>query len=85
MEQFLRFPLPFGNRLARALDVRARAIVIALEEDDARPDIDRLFVFGCEVMIKTGDEKFFDARRALGVVRRWRRAESVRCGSVINR
>jgi hypothetical protein len=24
-------------------------------------------------MIKTGDEKFFDARRALGVVRSWRR------------
>jgi hypothetical protein len=46
--------------------------VIAFEEDDARPDIDCLFVFGCEVMIKTGDEKFFDARRALGVCCGWR-------------
>jgi len=72
VQEFLGFPLPLGNRRSRAVDVRASPIVIALEEDDARPDIDCLFVFGCEVMIKTGDEKFFDARRALGVVRSWR-------------
>ena len=36
VQQFLRFPLPFGNRRSRAVDMRASPIVIALEEDDAR-------------------------------------------------
>src|SRR5438046_2031022 len=88
VQQFLRFPLPFGDRRSRAVDVCASPIVIALEEDHARPDVDCLFVFGCEVMIKTGDEQLFDARRALGVVRSrrlgrigalWLRHQSIGC------
>ena len=66
VQQFLRLALPLGNRASRAVDVGARPIVIALEKDDARPDIDGLFVISGEVVIETGDEKFFDARRALG-------------------
>ena len=67
MQQLLGFPLTLGDRLPRPFDVRASAIVIAVEKDDARPDVDGLFVVFCEVMIEAGDEKFFDARRALGI------------------
>ena len=63
-----RFLCAVRHCRSRTVDVGTGTIVIALQEDHARPDIDRLFVFRCEVMIETGDEKGFDARRALGVV-----------------
>ena len=66
MQELLRFALTLRDRLACAIDVRAGAIVIAIEKDDARPDVDRLFVFRGEVLIQTRNEKFFDARRAVG-------------------
>ena len=67
VQQLLGLALTLGDRLARPIDVGASAIVIPVEENDARPDIDRLFVVFREVMIEAGDEKFFDARRALGI------------------
>lgn len=66
MQELLRLALTLRDGLARAIDVRAGTIVIAVEKDDARPDVDRLFVFSREVVIQTGNEKCFDARRALG-------------------
>jgi hypothetical protein len=67
VQQFLRFALPFSNRLPCALDVGTGAIMIAIQKRDARPDVDRLFVIFCEVMIEPGDEKFLDARGAPGI------------------
>ena len=66
MQELLRFALALRDRLACAIDVRAGAVVIAIEKDDARPDVDRLFVFPGEIVIQTRNEKFFDARGALG-------------------
>src|SRR5438105_3688091 len=67
VQELLGLALTLGDRLARPIDVGASAIVIPVEENDARPDIDRLFVVFREVMIEAGDEKFFDARRALRI------------------
>ena len=53
MQELLGFALPLRNGSACSIDVRSRAIVIAVEKDDARPDVDRLFVFRGEVVVET--------------------------------
>src|SRR5258706_16127409 len=89
MQQFLRLALPLGNRASRALDVGPGAVVVALEKDDARPDVDGLFVVSGEVMIESGDKEFFDARGAIAIVgwcrcacgigAQWLRHQAIRC------
>jgi hypothetical protein len=67
VQQLLGFALPLGDRGAGAVNVRAGPVVIAVEKHDTRPDVDRLLVVSGEVVIEAGNEKFFDARGALGV------------------
>ena len=60
VEQFFTFTLPLGNGASGALDVRPRASVPAIEEQDARPHIDGKIVLTGEVMVEAREEKFFD-------------------------
>lgn len=68
MQELFGFALAFRYRGAGAVDVRAGAIVVALEKHNARPDVDGLFVFSGEIVVETGNEELFDASRALGSV-----------------
>jgi hypothetical protein len=43
--------------------------MIAIEEERARPDIDRLFVLRGEVVIEAGEEQLFDLGVAIGLRR----------------
>ena len=86
MQQFLRLALPLGNRASRAIDVGARAIVVALEKDYTRPDIDGLFVISGEVVIESGERSSsMRVARSRSSDGAGVRAESVRSGSVIRR
>ena len=53
--------------LLRALDVRACARVIAIEEQRPRPDVDGLCVIGGEILIEAGKQQALDFGVALGV------------------
>ena len=64
MEELLGLTEPFGQGAARALDVRPRSGVTAIQEQRARPDVDRLLVLGGEVMVETEEEKLLDLRLA---------------------
>ena len=66
VQKLFRLALTLGNRLSCAIDVGTGTVVIPVQKDHARPDIDRLFVFATEVVVETRKEKFFDARRAFG-------------------
>ena len=84
LDQLLPLALALGDRAARALDVGAGAGVAAVEEQDARPDVDRELVLAGEIVVEPGEEELFDARVTIALGRspasgRW----SVRSGSVI--
>ena len=66
VDQRLGLALPLGLRAARALDVGASAIVMAVEEQDPRPEIDRRVELAGEVVIEAGDQQLLDARVAPG-------------------
>ena len=53
MKNRFRLTQSLGLRTARTLDVRARAAMMAIEKQNARPQIDGLFVLVGEVLIKT--------------------------------
>ena len=72
VKQFLAFALPLGDGAARALDVRARAGMAAIEEEHSRPDVDRELVLTGEVVIEPAQQQFLEAR--LAIVLRIRRA-----------
>ena len=74
LQQLLRLALPFGLGAAGALDVGARAVVMALEKDDARPDVDGLFVLRGEIVIEADQQELFDLRVAIRVRRGIERA-----------
>ena len=78
MKDRLRLPLQLGLRAARAIDIRTRAIVVPIEEQHARPEVDRLFVLTEEVLVEPGKEQLLDARITLGCAQRIR---SVRVGT----
>ena len=67
MQQFVRFPLPFGERSACPLDICARAAVAALEKRHTRPDVHGLFESPFEVVVEPGEEKPLDQRLAIRV------------------
>jgi hypothetical protein len=67
VQQLLGFTLAFGKGAAGPLDVRARTSMSALEERDACPDVDRLFVIAAEVVIEARQQQVLDARGAIGV------------------
>src|SRR5207249_4259685 len=69
LQQFFGFALSLGQGAAGALDVGAGAGMAAIEEEDARPDVDRVVVLRGEVMIEAGEQQLLD----LGVTIRARR------------
>ena len=74
VQQLLGLALPLGQRAARPLDVGARARMAAIEEQRARPDVDRLFVLGGEVVIEAEQQQLLDLRIAIRVRRAVERA-----------
>ena len=84
VQQLLRLALLFGHRASGAIDVRARARVIAIEKQRAGPDVDRLGVVSGKILIEARNEKALDFGVALCVAagrgRRfagWIRAERI--------
>ena len=67
MQQLIRLPLPFGQRSPGALDVRPRLAVCAIEEEDARPDIDGEVVAAGEVVVQPGQQQLFDSGLAIPI------------------
>ena len=53
VQKLFGLALTLCNRLACAFDVGARTIVIAVQKDDTRPDVDRLLVVTGEIVIQT--------------------------------
>jgi hypothetical protein len=70
MKNSLRLALPLGLRTPRTLDIRASAAVVPIEEQDTRPEIDRLFVLIGEVLIETGKQQLLDSCVSLGAAQR---------------
>ena len=69
VEQLVPLALPFGDRAARPLDVGARPRMAAVDEQHARPDIDRQFVLFGKVVVEPEDEQFLDAGIPIAVRR----------------
>jgi hypothetical protein len=76
VHQRLRFALALGLRAACPFDVRARAIVMSIEKEDAGPEIDRFVVVVGEISIETGEQQLLDPRITISA------SERVGCGSV---
>ena len=66
MHQRFGNALLLGLRAARAIDVGARAIVSAIEEQHARPEIDGRFELAREIVIEPRDEEMLDPRFVFG-------------------
>ena len=66
VQQLLGLPLLLSQRASGALDVRACPRVLAIQKQRARPDVDRLSVVGCEVMIEAAQKQALDLGVALG-------------------
>ena len=65
MQQLVRLALALGLRAPRTIDVRAGPRVAAIEKQDARPDVNGLFVIAGEVSIQTDEQELLDPRVAL--------------------
>ena len=65
MQQFLGLALLFGQRAPGTLDVCARPRVLAIQKERASPDVDRLIVVGCEVMIEPAQQQTLNLGVAL--------------------
>ena len=68
VHHLLRLALPFGQRTAGALDVRAGLAVAPLQEGDTGPDVDRLFVLSREIVIEPRQQELLDTGGALAFV-----------------
>ena len=67
MKRFLPFSLLLlGLGATGAIDVRARAIVGAIEKQHAGPEIDGRFELARKVMIEPRDEELLDASFVFG-------------------
>ncbi len=66
VQQLLRLALLLGQRASGAFDVCPRPRVLPIEEERARPDIDRLCVVRCEVVVEAAEQQAFDLGVALG-------------------
>jgi glutamate formiminotransferase len=82
LQQLFRLTLALGNGAARPLDVRARARMTAIEEERARPHVDRLVVLRREVVIEADEQEMFDFRVAIRVHSRLVRVSGVTAVSV---
>jgi hypothetical protein len=70
MHEGFRLALPFGLSAAGAVDIGAGAVVGAVEEQDAGPDVHRVVHASGEVLVESRDEQLFDAPLAFGVGQR---------------
>jgi hypothetical protein len=82
LQQLFRLTLALGNGAAGPLDVRARARMTAIEEERARPHVDRLVVLRREVVIEADEQEMFDFRVAIRVHSRLVRVSGVAAVSV---
>ena len=84
VQQLIALALTLRDRAARAFDVGARPCMAAVDEQHARPDVDREFVLFGEIVIEPREQELFDARVSVAFrhVRRAGRG-SERSGSVI--
>ena len=73
MQDLLGLALALGKSIAGALDIRTCPCLAPIQEQHARPDVDRLFVVAGEVVIEALEEKLLDASVAVGT------GEGVRC------
>jgi hypothetical protein len=62
VNQLLALALTFGNRAARALDVRSRTSVAAIDEQGSGPDVNRKIVVTGKVVIESVQQQLFEAR-----------------------
>ncbi len=79
MHERLGLALPLGLSPPHPVDVGAGPVVGAIEEQDARPDVDGLVHPPGEVLVEPRHEQLLDARLAFGVGQRigqWRVAGS---------
>ena len=67
VEQLLGFALPLGQRAPGALDVGARPRVLAIQEQRARPDVDRLGVVERKILIEAAEKQALDLGSAFRV------------------
>ena len=65
VEQLITFSLPLGDSTARPFDVGTRPCMTAVDEQHARPHVDREFVLFRKVMIEPREQELFDARVAV--------------------
>jgi hypothetical protein len=70
MKNSLRLALPLGLGAPRTLNVGASAAVVPIQEQDTRPEIDRLFVLIGEVLIEASKQQLLDSRVPLGAAQR---------------
>jgi hypothetical protein len=82
MDQRFGLALLLGLRAPGALDVGPGSVMMPVEEQDARPQIDGRFEVAGEVLIEAGDEQVLDARVLGGRTRtaRVRRLRRLRIG-----
>lgn len=62
LKQLLGLALTLRQRAARPIDICARSLMRAVEEQDPRPDVDGLLILPGEIVIEAGEEKPFDRR-----------------------
>jgi hypothetical protein len=84
LEQFVGMPLHLRDGLARAIDIRAGLFVVAIEEEDPRPEVNGLFVAGGKVAIEPLVEQRFDLLRAHCGLIRLRRGEAFELGHEVD-
>jgi len=66
VNQRLGNPLLLSLGAPRSIDIGARAIVGAIEEQDACPQTDGGFELAREIVIEPGNEKILDSRVVIG-------------------
>ena len=69
VQQLVRLALFLRERAPGPFDVRARLRVGAVEEQHARPDVDRELVLAREVVVETGEQQLFDPGVAITIRR----------------
>ncbi len=78
VQQFIALALPLGDRAAGPLDVGAGTGMAAVDEEHARPDVDREFVLFGKIMIEPREQELFDARVSVPFRHVCRKGQTVR-------
>jgi hypothetical protein len=69
LQELFGLALALGERAACPVDVSTGPRVASIEEQRARPDVDRLLVAGGKVVIEAGEQQLLDFRVAITVRR----------------